>query len=783
MEIQYDIDIYEALPEMDYQISICTTILSVLDGKIWLKFEDGDIEVCKGELFLLNFGKLYSMEAVAGTIISELKINYEDILKNSKKKDLRFYCDTKNDLSRNHYQIKNYYSKLLRLHVLGDRPFDELSTFYGFLSILMRKYIRISKENKEANQDNRMNDVRLYLHTHYNEKMTLEDICRRFYFSISTFTRNFKKETNQSMIQYINSVRVQEAKKLLLDADSSVTDIALEVGFSDVATFNKTFKKITGMAPLKYKKSIIARKRNRLDNEHLIHMVNNTLLVDSLDDMIDGVKSVHRRNEISKQNLISFDKSWTSAIGVQYGSALLDSKYQEILLQICKKMKVRYLRIPMLLSDTLIVQNKNDYDFSKIDTILDFVISHSMIPIIELSGRKLNVTSQEALMKIEEIQVYHYSQQEWMHLLRSFITHIMCRYAGLNNHLKQWIWEYQYERNTCTLETYVNQFNQCLNEIKKWSDVHQIGGYGIDLYDWDELEIKKLHQYSFQPDYISINIYPYKCKSKKDNIKYLERLMDYTTIKENMDKLKQTLKQYGYQQVPLYVTQWNTTLSDHSVINDSSVKAILIMNMVTKMLKEAELFIYDDVIDFDIFNQNDDILYGGKGLVSKDGLEKTCLNTMVGLSDLGHHIVQCSENVLFSYLSHHQLYGICFNRKTFNMSYYQEGEDTIKLEGISRLFDDMDILEQEISISDLENGLYRIRIIRISYEKSILLQNKNMCDNLKPSLEDIEYLKNLESYDVKLMNKRTVDQHLDFTVSLRPNEIVLMHIYPIQFDH
>lgn len=178
MKIQYEIDIYEALPDMDYQISICTTILSVLDGKIWLKFEDEDIEVCKDELFLLNFGKLYSMESTAGTIVSELKINYEDILKSSKKKDLRFYCDTKNDLSKNHYQIKNYYSKLLRLHVLGNRPFDELSAFYSFLSILMRKYIRISKENKDTNEDNRMNAVRLYLHSHYNEKITLEDMNR-----------------------------------------------------------------------------------------------------------------------------------------------------------------------------------------------------------------------------------------------------------------------------------------------------------------------------------------------------------------------------------------------------------------------------------------------------------------------------------------------------------------------------------------------------------------------------------------------------------------------------
>ena len=60
---------------------------------------------------------------------------------------------------------------------------------------------------------------------------------------------------NEATIEYCNNLKLSDAKKLLLETDASVTEIALDVGFNDAAYFINLFRKSYGITPLQYRKA------------------------------------------------------------------------------------------------------------------------------------------------------------------------------------------------------------------------------------------------------------------------------------------------------------------------------------------------------------------------------------------------------------------------------------------------------------------------------------------------------------------------------------------------
>lgn len=94
-----------------------------------------------------------------------------------------------------------------------------------------------------------------YINTHFNEKITLEEMARRVYFSPAYFSRVFKNETGETFSAYLTRIRINRSKYLLRRRDLRLADIALMVGFEDQSYFTKVFKKSEGTTPLRYRET------------------------------------------------------------------------------------------------------------------------------------------------------------------------------------------------------------------------------------------------------------------------------------------------------------------------------------------------------------------------------------------------------------------------------------------------------------------------------------------------------------------------------------------------
>ncbi len=92
-----------------------------------------------------------------------------------------------------------------------------------------------------------------YIHAHYLDTLTLQQVADRVHVSKNYLSILFKKSTGHNFIDYVITLRVQKARELLSLTDLKVYEVAERSGFHDVKYFGKLFKKMTGYSPLEYR--------------------------------------------------------------------------------------------------------------------------------------------------------------------------------------------------------------------------------------------------------------------------------------------------------------------------------------------------------------------------------------------------------------------------------------------------------------------------------------------------------------------------------------------------
>ncbi|HVM72301.1 MAG TPA: substrate-binding domain-containing protein [Anaerolineales bacterium] len=93
-----------------------------------------------------------------------------------------------------------------------------------------------------------------YIHEHYTDPIGREDVAHYAGVSEGYLSRCFTQETGLSLIHYVARYRIQQAKQLLNTTDMSITDIAMEIGFSDSNYFSRAFRREVGVSPLAYRR-------------------------------------------------------------------------------------------------------------------------------------------------------------------------------------------------------------------------------------------------------------------------------------------------------------------------------------------------------------------------------------------------------------------------------------------------------------------------------------------------------------------------------------------------
>ena len=106
---------------------------------------------------------------------------------------------------------------------------------------------------QKEHEDEPIKQAQEYIEANYCDKITVDELVSKFAIGRRSFERRFKKATANTVVEYIQRVKIEAAKKSLESSNDRVNEVVYNVGFSDPKAFRASFKKITGLSPLQYR--------------------------------------------------------------------------------------------------------------------------------------------------------------------------------------------------------------------------------------------------------------------------------------------------------------------------------------------------------------------------------------------------------------------------------------------------------------------------------------------------------------------------------------------------
>ncbi len=110
-------------------------------------------------------------------------------------------------------------------------------------------------ETKDMTENEIVSDIIQYMGAHMEEKITQEDITKRFSTNRNALNKMFIKETSMTWLNYLTKMRINLAQVMLAETELQIAEIASRVGYDDSNYFIKVFKKYTGVTPSNYRES------------------------------------------------------------------------------------------------------------------------------------------------------------------------------------------------------------------------------------------------------------------------------------------------------------------------------------------------------------------------------------------------------------------------------------------------------------------------------------------------------------------------------------------------
>lgn len=173
----------------------------------------------------------------------EVKLFYSNLMTN-------IFNSFKTFLQREEYleEYEYYYYSILNESVLMKIK----TLFFEFVDMILNNLQYSNHNYSKILVDQALN----FIESNYDQKISLENIAAELSISKNYLCNVFKEETGENTTTYINKLRIEKAKQLLLEKNYKLKEIYNKVGFSNQYYFSKVFKKISGMTVTEYKNII-----------------------------------------------------------------------------------------------------------------------------------------------------------------------------------------------------------------------------------------------------------------------------------------------------------------------------------------------------------------------------------------------------------------------------------------------------------------------------------------------------------------------------------------------
>lgn len=769
-------------------------IFYVLEGQVKLSVDDQSFEMNAEDVLIINSNKKHSYMASGDTLIGSFQVDYAMLTSIMKSSQVLFWCNSVINKTSAFEEIRSIMKTIFNQYFDKD-PQSQVyvqSLYYQLLKSILENFLIRNDDQRflaEKNTDeDRLVEILNYIRMNYKKRLSLNELASQLYLSVPYLSKYIKRHLGMNFMEYLNNVRLFHAVDDLLYTDNSITNIAIDNGFANTASFNELFKKAYDQTPSEYRKLM---KENSMDVAVLSE--NPEKVEERVSAYLDSNAAQYKTYEVGNHeytfmNVLDkqeYHQHWKQMINVGRAGDLLRSDMQEHLIILKNELGFRYVRIWDIFSKEIMIDENNaegNYNFEKIDKVLDFLVENKMIPFIEMGykPRELHRTIGDQIIS-EERENPFVSLRQVKRFFKAFARHLLNRYGMAE--LEKWIFE-QWSGENFRMEVseyrFFTVFEALYEAFKTLSPKIKVGGGGMGIQSGSEnltKLVKSWESWNYRPDFISLYCYPYVA-GDIDGFAYARLSSDKDFLRNQLLMIKESLHKTEFKEVPIYVSEWSSTISNRNLLNDTCYKSAYIVKSVIDSLGQADVLGY--WVGSDIFAEYYDsknILFGGCGLLTKDAIKKPSFYAYRLLSFLSKYLVGKDEHSIITSDGRDNYSIVCHNYRHLNYKYYLKREDEITLEKMVSIFQDYEMFEIDYQLSGVKNGRYRIKEYSVHPEEGcVLAEWKHMGYGSELSKSEVNYLKRICTPRIHIKEYEANASVLNFKVRMKPHEILALEI-------
>ena len=120
-------------------------------------------------------------------------------------------------------------------------------------------------QQQDTHHDEMIIKIQEWLQGHYQESVLIEELAKKYGTSVRSLNRRFKAAARMTPLQYLQQIRIDQAKQLLKQSNLTIAEIAFAVGYQDASHFGSLFRKYNGITPMQYR-SLVRSKLFKVED-------------------------------------------------------------------------------------------------------------------------------------------------------------------------------------------------------------------------------------------------------------------------------------------------------------------------------------------------------------------------------------------------------------------------------------------------------------------------------------------------------------------------------------
>lgn len=251
-------------------------LIKIVQGPVQIQIDQHNFTAETGEIYFINSCQIHSVICVPGVSgiiqgmvfdkallysLDNLEIRHLLSLFLRSNKVANRYAMTHSLWTELNVEMERAYQEFTRAQV--GHEYSILSCLFRIIVPMLRLYQQELNNNpphQYANQYMRLKPAIDYMEEHLAEKVYMESVCKKVNMSLYYFSSLFKKVFGLPPVQYLIQLRIDHAKRLLLDEERSISEIAELCGFCNINYFDKMFKEKSGFTPKDFRKRYVRQE-------------------------------------------------------------------------------------------------------------------------------------------------------------------------------------------------------------------------------------------------------------------------------------------------------------------------------------------------------------------------------------------------------------------------------------------------------------------------------------------------------------------------------------------